>query len=101
MNQHTLLIDRNLLAVIREPQPHIPPIISHSLPKVLVFGEHHLLKALPFYEVAHEANVKAHQDRLDQKEKKRQEGKLRQAPSGNRSTTTSIVHHLAKKKSSA
>ncbi|RVW91869.1 hypothetical protein CK203_030189 [Vitis vinifera] len=55
------------------------PIISRSLPKVLVFWEHHLLKDLPFYEVAHEANAKAHQDHLEQREKKRQEGKLRQA----------------------
>ncbi|KAL6342545.1 hypothetical protein AAG906_012397 [Vitis piasezkii] len=39
-----------------------------------LFFEHHLLKDLPFYEVAHEANAKARQDHLDQREKKRSPG---------------------------
>lgn len=65
-----------------------------------MFGEHHLLKDLPFYEVPHETDAKARQDHLDQREKNRQERKLRQAPGGNRSTTTSIVRPRLKKKSS-
>lgn len=71
MNHQTLLTDRNLLVVVREPQSYVLPIISRSLPKVLVPVEHHVLKDLPFYEVAHEAEAKACQDRLVQNEKKR------------------------------
>ncbi|KAL6338446.1 hypothetical protein AAG906_020535 [Vitis piasezkii] len=38
-------------------------------------GEHHVLKDLPFYEVAHATDPKARQDRLDQRKKKREEGR--------------------------
>ena len=74
-NHQTLLSDRNLLAVVREPQLYILPIIPWPLPKVLVPGEHYVLKDLPFYEKVCEVNAKACQDCLEQKEKKRQEGK--------------------------
>lgn len=57
-----------------------------------------MLKDLPFYEVVRAANEKACQDQLVQKEKKRQEETLRQASNGNHSTTSFIVHLLAKKK---
>ena len=43
-------------------------------------GEHFVLKDLPFYERAHEADAKARQERLNQREEKRQEGTLRKAP---------------------
>lgn len=59
-----------------------------------------MLKDLPFYEKAREANAKAHQDYLEQRENKRQEGKLRQAPSRNRTTITSTARLPTKKKSS-
>ena len=39
-----------------------------------------MLKDLPFYKRARKANAKAHQERLDQREEKRQEGTLRKAP---------------------
>lgn len=54
-------------------------IILRRLSKVVVPGEHHILKDLPFYEEAREENAKAHQERLDQREEKRQEGTLRKA----------------------
>lgn len=66
-NYQTLLTNQNLLAVVREPRLYVLP---HLLPKVLVPGEHHVLKDLPFYEVAHAIDLKARQDRLDQREKK-------------------------------
>lgn len=56
-------------------------IIPRRLSKVVVPEEHHILKDLPFYEEAREENAKAHQERLDQREEKRQEGTLRKAPS--------------------
>lgn len=58
-NHQRLLFARNLLAIIQEPQPYILPIILRWLPKVVVPGEHHVLKDLPFYEEAHKANAKA------------------------------------------
>lgn len=51
-HHQTLLIDRNLLLVVREPQPYVIPILPYLAPKVLVFGEHHVLRDLPFYEKA-------------------------------------------------
>lgn len=77
MNYQTLLTDRNLLAIVQEPQSYVLPIIPRSAPKVLVLGEHHMLKDLPFYEVAHKTNTKARQERFNQREKKCQEGTLR------------------------
>ena len=49
--------------------------------------------------VSNKTNTKARQERLDQREKKRQEGTLRQAPSGSRPATNSIVRPPTKKKS--
>ena len=76
----TLLIARNLLAVVREPQPYVTNILLRRLPKRVVLGKHFVLKDLSFYERAHEADAKARQERLDQQEEKRQEGTLRKAP---------------------
>lgn len=72
-NYQTLLMDRNLLAMVRERRSYIFSILPRSLPKVLVPSEHHMMKDLPFYEVARVTDAKACQDRLDQIEKKRQE----------------------------
>ena len=77
----TLLTARNLLAVVREPQSYVLNILPRRLPKVVVPKEHFVLKDLPFYERAREADAKALQERLDQQEEKRQEGTLRKAPS--------------------
>lgn len=67
----TLLTYRNLLAMVQESQLYVFPILPHLIPKVLVPGEHHILKDLPFYEEGQATNAKARQDRLDQREKKR------------------------------
>lgn len=64
-NHQTLLSDRNLLSIVREPQPYVFPIIPRRLPRVLVLGEHHVLKNLPFYEEAHETDARARQELLD------------------------------------
>ena len=77
---HTLLTSWNLLAVVREPQPYVLNIFPKRLPKVVVPGEHFVLKNLPFYERASGADAKARQERLDQQEEKRQEGTLRKTP---------------------
>ncbi|KAJ9693664.1 hypothetical protein PVL29_009561 [Vitis rotundifolia] len=100
MNHQTLQIPRNLLAVIQEPQLYMLPIIPRRLSKVVVPGEHHVLKDLPFYEEAHELDTKARQEHLDQREEKRQEGKLRKAlgEKGQPSPSSSADSSPAKKK---
>lgn len=76
-NHQTILTDRNLLVVVREPQSYILPIIPRLTPKILVLGEHHVLKNLHFYEVTREVDAKARQDRLDWRKKKCQEETIR------------------------
>lgn len=100
-NHQTLLFVRNLLVIIQEPQPYILPIILRWLPKVVVPGEHHVLKDLPFYEEAHEANAKACQESLDQKEEKSQEWKLRKAPGEKDQASSSATRPSTKKKKSS
>ena len=80
-HHQTLLTARNLLTVVREPQPYVTNILPRRLPKRVVPGEHFVLKDLPFYERARKADVKARQERIDQLEEKRQEGTIRKAPS--------------------
>ena len=58
-NHQTLLYARNLLTIIREPQPYVLPIIPRRLPKVVVPEEHYVLKDLPFYKEAREADARA------------------------------------------
>ena len=57
-NHRILLIDRNLLVVVWEPKLYVLPILPHPAPKVLVPGEHHVLKDLTLYEFARAANAK-------------------------------------------
>lgn len=64
-NHQILLMDRNLLVVVQEPNSYVLPILSRPTPKVLVLVEYHVLKDLSFYEVARAQDTKAHQDRLD------------------------------------
>ena len=64
-------------------------------------GEHHILKDLPFYEVARMVDAKAHQDRLVQRKKKRQKVMLRQALGRNRTATSSTIRPPIKKKKHA
>ena len=70
-HHQTFLSARNLLVVVREPQPYVLNILPRRLPKVVVPGEHFVLKDLPFYEKAREADAKACQELLDQWEEKR------------------------------
>ncbi|RVW26353.1 hypothetical protein CK203_110003 [Vitis vinifera] len=93
-HHQTLLTDWNLLAVVWESQSFILPILSHLLPKVLEPDEHHTLRDLSFYEEVWAADAKVRQDRLEQREKKYQEGTLRQASGGSRSTTSSTALSL-------
>lgn len=73
-NHQTLLSAQNLLAVIREPQAYVLPIISKRFPKVVVLGEHHVFKELPFYEEAREADVKACKSALIRERRKNKRG---------------------------
>lgn len=50
----------------------------------MVAGEHFVLKDLPFYTEAHEADAQARQALLNQREERRQEGTLRRAPGDKR-----------------
>ncbi|RVW23190.1 hypothetical protein CK203_099567 [Vitis vinifera] len=73
-NHQTLLYARNLLTIIREPQPYVLPIIPRRLLK----------------------------ERLDQREEKRQGGKLKRAPSEKgRASSFTACSPAKKKKSSA
>ena len=56
-HHETLLIARNLLAVVREPQAYIINILPRKLPKKVVPGEHYILKDLPFYKEVQKANA--------------------------------------------
>ena len=67
-HHQTLLIDWNLLVVVRESQLYILPSLA---PKVLELDEHHTLNDLPFYEEGRAADAQEWQDWIDQKEKKR------------------------------
>ncbi|RVW74390.1 hypothetical protein CK203_056844 [Vitis vinifera] len=82
----------------RESQLFIIPILSHLAPRIMVLGEHDMLKDLIFYEVAHATDSKERQDHLEQMEKKCQDGMLRQAPATNHQASSSIVRPPAKKK---
>ena len=70
----------------------------------MVPGEHFVLKDMPFYERAREADAKARQERLDQREEKWQEGTLRKVPSEKgpgekgRDSSPMVRHSTAKKK---
>lgn len=64
-HHQTLLTSKNLLAVVRESQSYIIPILPCLALKVLVSGEHHVLNDLLSYKKAQAAYSKAQQDRLD------------------------------------
>nr|CAN72789.1 hypothetical protein VITISV_025818 [Vitis vinifera] len=86
-HHQTLLSARNLLAVVQEPQPYVLNIFLRQLPKVVVPGEHFVLKDLPFYEKAREEDAKACQERLDQWEEKSRSGSPAQALEDNSSSS--------------
>ena len=65
-----LLSDKNLLALIDNPNSFIIPVFSRLAPSSLVPGEHFMLKDFPFYEVARLAYSKTRQARLEERERK-------------------------------
>lgn len=93
---------RNLLTVIQERQPYVFPIIPRRLPRVVVPGEHFVLKDLLFYEKVRQAGAKARQERLDQRKEKRQEGRLRKTlgEKGRASSSTACLPTKKNKKPS-
>ena len=97
-NHHTLLSTWNLLVVVQEPQSYVINIIPRRLSKIVVPREHFILKDLPFYEEAREVDVKVLQERLEQREEKRQEGKLRKFLGEKGHGSSSAARPLAKKK---
>lgn len=98
-HHQTLLIDQNLLVVVRESQSFVFPILSCLAPKVLEPNEHHTLNDLPFYEEVRAIDAKAQQDQLESREKKCQEGMLKQAPGGSHPATSSTALPQTKGKS--
>lgn len=58
-HHQTLLTDQNLIVVVWKTQLYVLPIFPYLAPKVLVSGEHHVLKDLSFYEEARVADAKA------------------------------------------
>lgn len=97
-DHQVLILDNNPQALVKESKSFILPILPCLAPRFLVLGKHYLMKDLPFYEVARVADSKAHQACLEQREKKHQEGTLRQALATNRSTSNSTVPLPTKKK---
>lgn len=70
-NYQMLISSRNLLVVVWESQPYILNILPRWLPKVVVSGEYFVLKDLPFYERARDADTKARQECLNHREERR------------------------------
>lgn len=97
-NHQVLLTDKNLQAMVKESKSFIVPILPRLDPRVLVPNEHHMLKDLPSYEVTHVVDAKAHQERLEPREKKHQDNTLRQVPGASHLASSSIVRSLTKKK---
>ena len=69
-----------MLALINNPKPFIILVFPWLAPPSLVLSEHFVLKDLLFYEIPRLADFEACQARLEERERKRQEGTLRQAP---------------------
>lgn len=95
----TLLTDQNLIALVRDSDSYVVPTLPRFVTRVLVPEEQFVLKNLPFYEEAQAANAKARQDRLAQREKKRNEGMVRQVQGRSRPASSSTAHPPSKKKS--
>ena len=53
----TLLIARNLMAVVREPQEYVINILPRKMPKEVVLGEHYTVKDLPVYQEFKEVDI--------------------------------------------
>ena len=84
--------------LIDNPKPFIILIFPRLAPPFLVLGEHFMLKDLPFYEVTCLVDSKTRQARLEEQERKCQEGTLRQALVAGRPSSSSVVRPPAQKK---
>ena len=94
----TLLSAQNLRLVTQVPQPFVLNILPRRLPKKVVVGEHFVIKDLPLYAAVRKADAWARKARLNEREKKRQEGLLRKAPGGKRPASPSPAGAPVKKK---
>ena len=97
-NYQTLFSARNLWMVTQVSQPYTLNIIPRRLPKKVVSGEHFILQDLSFYTEARDADAQACQERLSQREVKRQEGTLRRAPGEKRPASLPPTRHSVEKK---
>lgn len=91
------LSDKNLLALIDNPKSFIILVFPRLASPSLVPGEHFVLKDLSFYEVAHLAYSEARQTRLEERERKCQEGTLRQVPAAGRPSSSFAVRPSTQK----
>ncbi|RVW36408.1 hypothetical protein CK203_083828 [Vitis vinifera] len=76
-NHQVLLTDKNLQTIVREPKLFILPSTSPFGSPVIGARRASRVEDLPCYEVARVADSKARQDRLEQREKKRQDRTLK------------------------
>lgn len=93
-----LLSNKNLQALIENPELFISQVFPRLVLPSLVPDKHFVLKDLPFYEVVHLADSEACKARLEECEKKRHEGTLRQAPIASCPISSFVVHLFAQKK---
>ncbi|RVW51168.1 hypothetical protein CK203_078077 [Vitis vinifera] len=68
------------------------------LPKEVVAEEHFVLQDLPFYAAVRKADARSRKARLNKREVKRQEGRLRKALGGKRPASSPLAGAPAKKK---
>ncbi|RVW19168.1 hypothetical protein CK203_093893 [Vitis vinifera] len=96
-NHETLLTKQNLLKLVQHSESYTVPSLPRFAAKVLVPGEHYVVKDLPFYEEARAEDSKTKDDQLAQREKKCQEGTLRQALSSSRPATALLLALLPRR----
>lgn len=99
-NHETPLTEENLLKLVRDPESYaVPSSLPRFAPRVLVHGEHYVVKDFSFYEEARAVDTKKMIDRFAKKKKKCQEETLKQALDGSHPTTNSTARPPPKKKS--
>lgn len=93
-----IMLDKNLQSLIDNPKPFIIPVFPCLAPPSLVPSEHFVLNDLPFYEVARLVDSEARQVHLKERERKRQEGTLRQASVASCPSSSFVVRPSTKKR---
>ena len=83
---------------MQEPKPYVLNILPRRLPKEVVAEEHFVLQDLPFYAAVRKADARSRKARLNKREVKRQEGRLRKALGGKRPASSPLAGAPAKKK---